>query len=107
MGIPCGRINTVAQALDDPHTAARHMVETVEHPKIGALRMLGIPFKFGDTPASVRRAPPMLGEHTDEILSRELGMDDKTPSTAPAQPARDIGAVMKIRRSSRSRSACR
>jgi crotonobetainyl-CoA:carnitine CoA-transferase CaiB-like acyl-CoA transferase len=74
-GIPSGRINTVAQALDDPHTAARQMVETVNHPKIGDLRMLGIPFRFGETPASVRRAPPLLGEHTDEILSRELGMD--------------------------------
>ena len=69
VGVPCGRINTVAQALDDPHTAARRMVETVEHPTIGALKMLGIPFKFSDTPASVRRAPPTLGQHTDEILA--------------------------------------
>jgi crotonobetainyl-CoA:carnitine CoA-transferase CaiB-like acyl-CoA transferase len=74
-GIPSGPINTVAQALDDPHTAARRMVETVEHPAIGALRLLGIPFKFGDTPASVRRAPPRLGEHTEQILAGELGMD--------------------------------
>ncbi len=74
VGVPCGRINTVAQALDDPHTAARRMVETVTHPTIGELKMLGIPFKFSDTPASVGRAPPTLGQHTDEILS-ELGMD--------------------------------
>jgi crotonobetainyl-CoA:carnitine CoA-transferase CaiB-like acyl-CoA transferase len=74
VGVPCGRINTVAQALDDPHTAARRMVETVTHPTIGELKMLGIPFKFSDTPAAVGRAPPTLGQHTDEILS-ELGMD--------------------------------
>jgi crotonobetainyl-CoA:carnitine CoA-transferase CaiB-like acyl-CoA transferase len=74
-GVPCGRINTVAQALDDPHTAARAMVETAKHPAIGDVRMVGIPFKFSDTPASVRRAPPVLGEHTDDILSHELGMD--------------------------------
>jgi len=74
-GIPCGRINSVAQALDDSHTQARRMVETVEHPAIGPLRMLGIPFKFSLTPASVRRPPPGLGEHTDEILRQELGMD--------------------------------
>ena len=67
-GIPSGRINSVAQALDDPHTAARQMVETAEHPVVGALKMLGIPFKFSDTPGSVRRAPPVLGQHTDEIL---------------------------------------
>ena len=53
VGVPCGRINTVAQALDDPHTAARRMVETVTHPTIGELKMLGIPFKFSDTPAAV------------------------------------------------------
>jgi succinate---hydroxymethylglutarate CoA-transferase len=75
VGVPCGRINTVAQAFDDPHTAARRMVETAKHPAIGDLRMVGIPFKFSDTPASVRRAPPLLGEHTDDILAHELGMD--------------------------------
>jgi crotonobetainyl-CoA:carnitine CoA-transferase CaiB-like acyl-CoA transferase len=74
VGVPCGRINTVAQALDDPQTAARRMVETVAHPTIGDLKMLGIPFKFSDTPAAVRRAPPTLGQHTDEILD-ELGLD--------------------------------
>jgi succinate---hydroxymethylglutarate CoA-transferase len=74
VGVPCGRINTVAQALDDPQTAARRMVETVPHPTIGDLKMLGIPFKFSDTPAAVRRPPPLLGEHTDEVLG-ELGID--------------------------------
>ncbi|HEY2134770.1 MAG TPA: CoA transferase [Xanthobacteraceae bacterium] len=73
-GVPCGRINTVAQALDDPHTAARRMVETVSHPTIGDLKMLGIPFKFSDTPARVGRAPPTLGQHTAEVLG-ELGLD--------------------------------
>ncbi len=74
-GIPCGRINSVAGALDDPQTAARGMIETVEHPGIGQLRMLGIPFKFSDTPCGVRRPPPTLGQQTDEILAQELGMD--------------------------------
>jgi succinate--hydroxymethylglutarate CoA-transferase len=74
-GVPCGRINSVADALADPHTAARDMVETVEHPAIGALKMLGIPFKFSDTQPSVRRAPPTLGQHTEEVLTGELGLD--------------------------------
>ena len=77
VGVPCGRINSVADALDDPHTAARDMIETVEHSTIGALKLLGIPFKFSDTACSVRRAPPTLGQHSDEILAGELGLDAK------------------------------
>jgi crotonobetainyl-CoA:carnitine CoA-transferase CaiB-like acyl-CoA transferase len=75
VGVPCGKINSVADALADPHTEARRMIEAVEHPTIGALKMLGIPFKFSETPPSVRRAPPTLGQHTEEILTRELGLD--------------------------------
>ncbi|MET0630706.1 MAG: CoA transferase [Xanthobacteraceae bacterium] len=75
--VPCGKINSVAQALDDPHTQARRMVETIEHPAIGAMKMLGIPFKFSDTACSVRRPPPTLGQHTDEVLAGELGLDAK------------------------------
>jgi crotonobetainyl-CoA:carnitine CoA-transferase CaiB-like acyl-CoA transferase len=67
----------VADALDDPHTQARDMIETIEHPTIGALKMLGIPFKFSDTACTVRRAPPTLGQHNDEILSGELGLDEQ------------------------------
>jgi glutaryl-CoA transferase len=73
-GIPCGRINTVAQAFEEPQTAARRMVESTEHPEAGPLKMVGSPFKFSDTPTSVRRAPPVLGEHSEEIL-RDLGLD--------------------------------
>ncbi len=76
-GVPCGKINSVAEALDDPHTAARNMIATAEHPTIGALKMLGIPFKFSDTACSVRRPPPLLGQHTDEILAVELGLDEQ------------------------------
>ncbi|HEX3171922.1 MAG TPA: CaiB/BaiF CoA-transferase family protein, partial [Burkholderiales bacterium] len=75
-GVPCGKINSVKQALDDPQTAARDMIATAEHPKIGALKMLGTPFKLSATPTSVRRAPPTLSQHADEILKQELGMDD-------------------------------
>jgi succinate---hydroxymethylglutarate CoA-transferase len=76
-GIPCGKINSVAEALDDAQTAARRMIETIEHPATGALKMLGIPFKFSATACSVRRPPPTLGQHSEEILSGELGLDDK------------------------------
>jgi succinate--hydroxymethylglutarate CoA-transferase len=75
VGVPCGRINSVAEALADPQTQARQMIETVEHPTIGDLKLVGPPYKFSGTPASVRRPPPTLGEHTDEILRDELGLD--------------------------------
>jgi formyl-CoA transferase len=73
-GIPCGRINSVAQALNDPHTAAREMVRAVKHPTAGDLKVLGIPFRFSATPASVRRPPPTLGQHTEQVLRDELGL---------------------------------
>ena len=91
VGVPCGRINSVADALDDPHTAARDMIETVEHPTIGALKMLGIPFKFSDTACSVRRAPPTLGQHSDEILARSWGSTTRrSPSCGRRKSSRRI-----------------
>jgi crotonobetainyl-CoA:carnitine CoA-transferase CaiB-like acyl-CoA transferase len=74
-GVPCGRINSVAEALADPQTQARAMIEAVKHPAVGDLKLVGMPYKFSATPASVRRPPPILGEHTDEILREELGLD--------------------------------
>jgi crotonobetainyl-CoA:carnitine CoA-transferase CaiB-like acyl-CoA transferase len=74
-GIPCGPINTVTQALADPHAAARGMVVEMEHASAGKVRALGVPFRMHGTPATVRRAPPSLGEHTDAVLRDELGYD--------------------------------
>jgi crotonobetainyl-CoA:carnitine CoA-transferase CaiB-like acyl-CoA transferase len=68
-GIPCGPILDYAQVFDAPHTAARRMVEVVSHPVEGSVRTLGIPVKLDDTPGTVRRAPPLLGEHTDSVVS--------------------------------------
>jgi crotonobetainyl-CoA:carnitine CoA-transferase CaiB-like acyl-CoA transferase len=51
------------------------MVEIVQHSTAGAVKMLGIPMKFSATPASVRSAPPTLGQHSDEVLRDMLGYD--------------------------------
>ena len=72
-GVPCGRVNTVAQALNDPHTAARDMVRTIEHGAAGEFRTVGPALRMNGTPTSIRRAPPTLGQHTGEILREELG----------------------------------
>jgi crotonobetainyl-CoA:carnitine CoA-transferase CaiB-like acyl-CoA transferase len=74
-GIPAGPINTVAQALTDPHVKARKMAVTLDHPTAGAVTMTGNPAKFSATPSAARTAPPLLGQHTDEVL-HSLGYAD-------------------------------
>ena len=49
---------------------AREMVQTVEHPVVGAVKHIGIPVKLSETPGSIRRPAPTLGQHTDEILNQ-------------------------------------
>ena len=71
--IPCGPITDVLTAFQSPEAGARSMLVEVEHPALGVLRQVGIPIEFGSTPGAVRTAPPLLGEHSDEVLA-ELGM---------------------------------
>ncbi len=70
--VPCGRVNDVLEALASPQAKAREMVVELEHPVLGTIRQVGVPFKLAATPATVRTPPPLLGEQTDEILA-ELG----------------------------------
>lgn len=71
-GVPSGPILTVAETLSQPQARHRQMVVDVEHPTIGKVKQTGVAVKLSDTPGSIRRAPPTLGQHTDAIL-RELG----------------------------------
>ncbi len=67
-GISAAIPMSVSQVVTHPHTKAREMIITLEHPIYGSIQLLGSPFKFSRTPAQVRRVSPMLGQHTDEIL---------------------------------------
>ncbi len=68
-GIPNGAIADVAAAFTSPEARALAMTVEVEHPALGVLRQVGIPLVFGSTPGAIRSAPPLLGEHTDEVLA--------------------------------------
>jgi crotonobetainyl-CoA:carnitine CoA-transferase CaiB-like acyl-CoA transferase len=74
-GVPCGSVRDLHEVFTDPQLAARGMVASVDHPAIGALRLLGVPIKLSDTPAAPASAPPTLGQHTDAVLGRDLGLD--------------------------------
>jgi len=75
--IPCGPINDYAQVFADPQVKARDMIVEVEHPTLGHLRTLGSPIKMSATPPDVSRRAPLLGEHTDEVLSESGFTDDE------------------------------
>lgn len=72
--VPCGPINDLGEVFADPQVAAREMVIAMPHPSSDTLRLVGSPLKLSATPVQYRRAPPLLGEHTDEVLA-ELGLD--------------------------------
>ena len=65
--VPVSEVRTVPEVLADPQVVARDMIEVIGHPTIGEIKLLGIPYKFSSTKATVRRPPPLLGEHTAEI----------------------------------------
>jgi crotonobetainyl-CoA:carnitine CoA-transferase CaiB-like acyl-CoA transferase len=66
--IPAAPINAVPETLRDPQALARGLIVQIEHPALGEVRSIANPVRFSDTPASYRLPPPMLGEHTEEIL---------------------------------------
>lgn len=79
VGVPCGPINTIAQVFDTPQAKARELWREVPHPLAGTAPTTANPIRFSDTPIEYRYAPPLLGQHTDEILKE---LDIKLPSQA-------------------------
>jgi len=77
-GVPCGPINDLSQVFNDAQVKARKLEVTMAHPLAGTLRQVASPLRLSRTPVEYRLAPPLLGEHTEAILKRELALDSET-----------------------------
>jgi len=87
-GIPWGRVATIPEVVASQQIAAREMMVEVEHPTLGPLTLPGIPVKLSASPGSVRKAPPLVGEDTDEVYRELLGLSEEM-----LQHLREVGAV--------------
>jgi formyl-CoA transferase len=87
-GIPCGPINTVNQVFSDPQILARDMLVELVHPTAGETKMVGTPFKLSRTPAQITAPPPLLGQHTEDVLREYLEMED-----SDIKGLRDAGVI--------------
>jgi crotonobetainyl-CoA:carnitine CoA-transferase CaiB-like acyl-CoA transferase len=83
-GVPCGPINDLDQVFADPQVLHRRMQVRAPHPAAGEVTMVANPIKFSATPIAHDRAPPLLGEHTDQVLRDVLGIADAELSTLRA-----------------------
>ena len=86
-GVPCGRVQSLGEAFEDPQVRHQEMVIDVEHPGHGTVKMTGFPVKLSKTPCRVNRPAPDLGNHTDEVLA-EVGF-----SSSEIEELRKAGAI--------------
>jgi len=74
--VPCGPINTLDQVFADPHVVAHAMRRDLAHPLAGSVPQVGVPIRMSATPPGSDQAPPLLGQHTREVLRERLALDD-------------------------------
>jgi len=80
MKIGCGPINSLEQTFTDPHVLEREMITKIPHPLIkedGGAKLIASPLRLSETPVAYRHHPPLLGEHTNEVLTEKLGLNDE------------------------------
>jgi len=87
-GLPYSAVNDIQGTLNHKHVLARGMVKEMEHPFVGPIKMVNTPVKYSESKPSIRSAPPVLGQHTDEVLREVLGL-----SETEIQELKDEGAV--------------
>jgi formyl-CoA transferase len=76
-GVPCGACQDTGEILADPHLKARDMIVDLEYPPRGTFQTVGCPIKLSASPVTITR-PPMLGEHSESVLSRLCGVTADT-----------------------------
>jgi len=76
-GVPCGPINQINEVFENPQVIARDMQLTLPHPTAGEVKLVASPMKLSTTPVQYPAAPPLLGQHTDQILGSILGYSDE------------------------------
>lgn len=77
VGVPVGPINDIAQALQEPQVSERGMIVNIPHPMNEGFQMIGSPIKLSDTPVTYAGPPPMLGQHTAQVLAQDLGLSEE------------------------------
>lgn len=86
VGVPCGPVNTLEEAIKDPQFVHNGMLTTLQHPRVGEYTVISNPIRLSRTPANVRRCAPDLGEHTAEVLA-EIGLPEETINSLLAKGA--------------------
>jgi CoA:oxalate CoA-transferase len=76
VGVPCAKIATIDEVVSNPQLHFRNQIVDVHHPRAGCYQTHGVTVKLGDTPGEIRRPPPLVGEHSGDVLHEWLGVTD-------------------------------
>ena len=89
--VPCGKVATIGEMVEDPQVLHQKLIVEMQHPVIGRLPMHGVTLGLSDTPGSIRRPAPCVGEHTGEVLRDWAGLDDAAIDALASEGA--VGAA--------------